>query len=40
MPFDLASLFGPFQEVFNTFFGFFTQILQAIFGGLGVQLPA
>lgn len=38
MPFDFSSLFGPFQELFETFFGFFQQILSAILGGFGIPL--
>ena len=38
MLFDLSTLFAPFQELFETFFGLFQQILGAILGGFGIPL--
>ncbi len=33
MPFDLSGLFGGFQALFETIFGFIGQLLSFLFGG-------
>lgn len=35
MPFDLNNLFGPFQGIFESFFGWLSQILESLFGAFG-----